>query len=173
MAVSTLDNEERTEFVSELCCSFICERVPCSLARSSGLKLSPRSDRNSSTERIVSVNMSLLVWRSFSTSYSVGVQTITINQKLNVLCETAWSKCQMCLFIKPSALFASAVTRSHHPTRFQLSDWPAGWQHQPTTLWDCPVFESILPSAVAQPISTVRKEVKENCIWSTIVIIFF
>ncbi len=70
MALSTLASEERTEFVSVLCCSFICERVPCSLALSSGLKLSPRSDRNSSTERIVSVNKSLLVWRSISTPYS-------------------------------------------------------------------------------------------------------
>lgn len=72
MAVSTWASEEWIDFVSELCCSFISERAPCSLALSSELRLSPRSDKNSSTERIVSFNKSLLIWRSFSTSYSAN-----------------------------------------------------------------------------------------------------
>lgn len=71
MAVSSSDSDVFTESVRALYCSFILVSTPWRFSLSSGLRLSPRSARSSSTERIASAMPSRLVWRSFRTSWRV------------------------------------------------------------------------------------------------------
>lgn len=72
MAVSTSDSDLFAESVRLLYCSFNFVSAPWRFSLSSGLRLSPRSASNSSTERIASAMPSCLVWRSFCTSWRVN-----------------------------------------------------------------------------------------------------
>lgn len=83
MAVSTSDSEAFAELVKALYCSFILANAPWRLSLSSGLRLSPRSARKSSTERMASATPSPLVRRSFCTSCSQRNSNTELNVRLN------------------------------------------------------------------------------------------
>lgn len=68
MAVSSSDSVVLVESVRALYCSFILVSAAWRFSLSSGLRVSPCSDRSSSTDLMASAMHSPLVWRSFWTS---------------------------------------------------------------------------------------------------------